>query len=192
MQDGKFCWKASDPLLGLGPQAADPHVCIKDPTIVRHAGRWHLFCTMRFASGKVDTEYLSFADWKDADQAPRHVLRLHDQYYCAPQVFYFRPHRQWYLIYQIADKNHRPQIETIKTTLTPKAAYGSTPNAVALTPEAAPPPRSVRQANLHRQKREHPRGQRQATPSGKRIGIFRQFSSGKHLRRKRSNLPLPE
>jgi hypothetical protein len=28
--------------------------------------------------------------------------------YCAPQVFYFRPHKKWYLIYQIADKKHKP------------------------------------------------------------------------------------
>jgi hypothetical protein len=60
------------------------------------------------ASGKVDIEYRSFDDWREADRAERHVLNLHDQYYCAPQVFYFRPHRRWYLIYQIADKEHKP------------------------------------------------------------------------------------
>lgn len=107
-EDGNFSWKASGPLVGPDTRAADPHVSIKDPTIVRHQGRWHLFCTVRLASGKVDIEYLSFADWKDADRAPRHILNLHNQYYCAPQVFYFRPQRRWYLVYQMADKQHSP------------------------------------------------------------------------------------
>jgi len=106
--DGKFSWKASGPLVTPQGGAADPAVSIKDPTIVRDGDRWHLFCTVRFASGKVEIEYSSFADWKEANRAPRHLLRLHEQYYCAPQVFYFRPHRRWYLIYQIADKNHDP------------------------------------------------------------------------------------
>jgi hypothetical protein len=107
-EDGKFSWRASGPLVPPDRQAADPHVSIKDPTMVRYEGRWFLFCTVRQASGKVDIEYLSFAGWKDAGQAPRHILNLHDQYYCAPQVFYFRPHKKWYLIYQIADKKHKP------------------------------------------------------------------------------------
>jgi hypothetical protein len=108
--DGQFAWKASGPLLDVGPgkQAADPHISIKDPTFVFHEGRWHLFATVRMKSGKVDIEYLNFADWAQAEQAPRHVLALHDQYYCAPQVFYFTPHKRWYLIYQLADKNRKP------------------------------------------------------------------------------------
>lgn len=107
-ETGRFAWKASGPLIGPARDAPDPQIAIKDPTLVRHGGRWHLFCTVRMASGKVDIEYLNFADWKDADGAERHVLNLHDQYYCAPQVFYFRPHARWYLVYQMADKNHKP------------------------------------------------------------------------------------
>jgi len=91
-EDGKFSWKASGPLVAPEARAADPAVSVKDPTIVRYRDRWHTFCTVRLASGKVDIVYLSFADWKEANRAPRHLLRLHDQYYCAPQVFYFRPH----------------------------------------------------------------------------------------------------
>ena len=36
------------------------------------------------------------------------MLKLHDQYYCAPQVFFFRPHNCWYLVYQLADDSHKP------------------------------------------------------------------------------------
>jgi len=59
-------------------------------------------------SGKVDIEYLNFTDWSEANSAPRHVLAMHDQYYCAPQVFYFTPHGKWYLVYQLADKTRKP------------------------------------------------------------------------------------
>ncbi|MBI4660194.1 MAG: glycoside hydrolase [Verrucomicrobia bacterium] len=107
---GRFSWKASGPLIDIGPgrDAPDPHVSIKDPTFVFHGGRWHLFTTVRLKSGKVDIEYLSFADWAQTGQAQRHVLALHDQYYCAPQVFYFTPHRKWYLVYQLAEKTRKP------------------------------------------------------------------------------------
>ena len=107
-ESGRFQWRASAPLLGPDTKAADAHVSIKDPTIVYHDGRWHLFATVRMRSGKVDIEYLNFADWSQAEKAPRHVLNLHDQYYCAPQVFFFTPHKRWYLVYQLADKNRKP------------------------------------------------------------------------------------
>jgi len=109
-EDGRFAWRATGPLIDVGPgrNAADPHVSIKDPTFVRHEGRWQLFATARMKSGKVDIEHLSFADWKEANQAERHLLGLHDQYYCAPQVFYFTPHKKWYLVYQLAEKTRQP------------------------------------------------------------------------------------
>lgn len=100
--DGQFAWKASAPLLSGDKKPRDPHICVKDPTIVRYQDRWHLFTTVRSVGGKVDIEYCRFADWKEADRAPRHMLDLHDKYYCAPQLFYFTPHKKWYLIYQIA------------------------------------------------------------------------------------------
>ena len=93
--DGQFAWKATGPLIGPDKDGAEPHVSIKDPTIVRHEGRWHLFATVRFeAMRPVETEYLSFENWADAAKAPKHILALHDQYYCAPQVFYFAPQKK--------------------------------------------------------------------------------------------------
>lgn len=108
--DGRFSWNASGPLLDVGPgrSAADPHVAIKDPTVVFHESAWHLFATVRMRSGQVDIEYLHLSDWALANQAPRHLLALHDWYYCAPQVFCFRPHKKWYLVYQLADKTRQP------------------------------------------------------------------------------------
>jgi hypothetical protein len=105
LSTGEFHWKSSPPLLGPDPKAAEPEVALKDPSFVQADGRWHLFATHRLASGMVDMQYLSFKDWNEAVKATRHSLTFHDQYHCAPQVFYFTPHRKWYLIYQLADKN---------------------------------------------------------------------------------------
>jgi len=110
-ENGNFAWKASQPLIGPDTDAPDPHLSIKDSTIVRHKGRWHLFATVRFASGRVDTEYVSFEHWSQAAKARKHILALHDQYYCAPQVFFFTPHNKWYLIYQQADKARKPPFQ---------------------------------------------------------------------------------
>lgn len=47
-------------------------------------------------------EHCSFTRWEEANASPRMILRVSDRdYCCAPQVFYFRPHRLWYLVYQV-------------------------------------------------------------------------------------------
>lgn len=105
---GRFSWRASGPLLAADKQAADRQVSIKDPTFVQYGGVWHLFATVRMQSGKVEIVYLNFKDWFEAEESPRQLLRLHDQYYCAPQVFFHSQQKRWYLIYQLADSNRTP------------------------------------------------------------------------------------
>jgi hypothetical protein len=69
--------------------------------VVFHAGKWHVFMTVKLP-GASAIEYCSFPDWGQADAAPRTILKVSDSdYYCAPQVFYFRPHKLWYLVYQM-------------------------------------------------------------------------------------------
>ena len=108
--DGVFSWKATGPLLDVsaGRDAADPWVALKDPTVVFHEGRWHVFGTLRMKSGTVCMQYLNFADWAQANVAPRETLSFTERYHCAPQVFYFTPHRRWYLIHQLADPARTP------------------------------------------------------------------------------------
>lgn len=105
LSTGEFHWKCSPPLIGPDLHATEPEVALKDPTFVQFDGRWHLFATHRLASGMVNMQYLSFTDWNKAGEATRHTLDFHDQYHCAPQVFWFTPQKKWYLIYQLADKN---------------------------------------------------------------------------------------
>ena len=93
---GRFRWTASAPLVSPALRPDDPCYSVKDPSIVRYQDRWHLFCTIRSQKRSHQIEYLSFDDWKNADAAPRHVLQLTNNYFCAPQVFYFTPHRKWY------------------------------------------------------------------------------------------------
>ena len=108
---GDFKWKSSPPLVAAAQRPEDPCVSIKDPTVVFHDGRWHLFCTIRSEKRTHQIEYLNFADWKEADQAPRHILKLHDGYFCAPQVFYFTPLKKWCLLYQTADEKRKPSLQ---------------------------------------------------------------------------------
>jgi glycosyl hydrolase family 62 len=108
LQNGRFAWQSSGPMVSADKSTVDPQVSVKDPTLVWDQGRWHVFTTIRMLSGKVEIGYLSFRDWHEAEAAPRTILHLHDQYYCAPQVFFFTPHKRWYLIYQLADEKRTP------------------------------------------------------------------------------------
>ena len=105
---GRFRWVATGPLIGPAVRDDDPCLAVKDPSVVCHNDRWHVFLTIRSRKRTHQIEYLSFADWKDADAAPRHVLKLTDGYFCAPQVFYFTPQRKWYLIYQVEEATRKP------------------------------------------------------------------------------------
>jgi hypothetical protein len=107
----------SGPLLGiepdnLPPSPENPWHAVKDPSIVSYQARQHLFCTLRKRQGAngrppgyIRIGALSFARWQDAPRARWHLLELTSDYHGAPQVFYFRPQRKWYLIYQLEDKS---------------------------------------------------------------------------------------
>lgn len=108
---GQFQWKVGEPLLSvdasrLPASEEHPWIAVKDPSIVRHADRWHLFCTLRKkkeGQGRIRIGYLSFADWSEARSADWSVLKLTDDYHGAPQIFFFEPQEKWYLIYQATD-----------------------------------------------------------------------------------------
>jgi hypothetical protein len=111
-----YRWKLSPPLLAPAERPDDPCRSVKDPTVVFHDAKWHLFCTIRSQKRTHQIEYLSFTDWAKAAGAPRHVLTLSDGYFCAPQVFYFTPQRKWYLIYQVSDPRRKPALQPAFST----------------------------------------------------------------------------
>ena len=134
-ETGAFRWTSSGPLIDVEAQRAadDPHVALKDPTVVFHDGRWHLIGTLRMKSGRVCMQYLSFTDWPQANTAPRELISFTERYHCAPQVFYFTPHRRWYLVYQLADPANTP----------PMGAYFSTTTNLADAKSWSKPERMV-------------------------------------------------
>lgn len=93
-------WQCTGPLISPEKRATLPSRAQKDPTLVFAGGKWHVFMTVKLP-GSSAIEYCSFAKWDSADKATRTILKVADsKYYCAPQVFYFAPHKKWYLIYQ--------------------------------------------------------------------------------------------
>ncbi len=94
-------WEYGPPLIAPEPRTARPSHAQKDPSIVFHDGRWHVFMTVKLPASSA-IEYCSFARWEEAQTAPRTILDVSDRdYFCAPQVFFFRPHGKWYLVYQV-------------------------------------------------------------------------------------------
>ena len=113
---GDFHWSGTPPLLSAVARDGDPYHSLKDPSIVRYGGRWHLFCTLRGVKRSHQIEYLSFTDWDTAAKADRKTLRLTSGYFCAPQVFYFEPHKKWYLLYQVGDPSRHPELQPAFST----------------------------------------------------------------------------
>jgi hypothetical protein len=97
-------WVSSDVL--IKPVSDETHeiVSVKDPTIVRYNDLWHIFATVYSTSaGTWNMVYVNFRDWAEAPEAPLNFLDVNPDlrgYHCAPHVFYFRPHKKWYLIFQ--------------------------------------------------------------------------------------------
>ncbi len=94
-------WEYTRPLIAPEKRDKDPSHAQKDPTVVYHGGKWHVFMSVKLPGGSA-TEYCSFDKWENADKSPRTILKITDsKHYGAPQVFYFAPHKKWYLIYQM-------------------------------------------------------------------------------------------
>ena len=135
---GDFRWKAGPPLIGPVERVDDPCYSIKDPTVVRFDDRWHLFCTIRSVKRTHQIEYLSFDKWENANAAERHVLKISDGYFCAPQVFYFTPHKKWYMILQVRDDKRQPWLQPAFSTTEDLAKPDSWSKPSLLYPEAHP------------------------------------------------------
>lgn len=122
-------WKLHHPILSPGPSGSFDEVAVKDPSIVFFEGRWHLFYTARSLT-EYTTGYVSARELTGLQSAPRHELkqiRGKTRYGCAPQVFYYEPQAQWYLIFQNRDANYQPAFSTTTTISKPKTWSSPTP-----------------------------------------------------------------
>jgi hypothetical protein len=98
---GPFNWVTEGPLIEAKGNRPHPINAIKDPSVVRYNGLWHLFASSVTKSGDYSMVYMNFADWKDAGSARQYYLNDNPNlvgYHCAPQIFYFTPQKLWYLI----------------------------------------------------------------------------------------------
>uniref|UniRef100_UPI000C25A95C non-reducing end alpha-L-arabinofuranosidase family hydrolase n=1 Tax=Glycomyces xiaoerkulensis TaxID=2038139 RepID=UPI000C25A95C len=100
-----FQWESTGPL--VEPQQTAPGrtlVSVKDPTAVQVDGQHHVYATTADTDGNWSLTYFGgFTDWSQAGQAEQYHLSqtaIGDGYRAAPQVFYFAPDDQWYLVYQ--------------------------------------------------------------------------------------------
>ena len=102
--DTPLKWKSTGVL--VSPVSDETHtiVSVKDPTVVRYNDLWHVYATAYSTSAKTwSMVYLNFKDWSDAPKARLTYIDINPYlrgYHCAPHLFYFTPHKKWYLIFQ--------------------------------------------------------------------------------------------
>lgn len=120
LQTGKFIWMPHYNKAILKPvnTGGENWISVKDPSIVEYKDRWHLFCTVRGQKRSHAIVYLSFDSLYKTLEADQHILTCHDGYFCAPQVFYFKPHKKWYLICQASDESWQPKYQPAFSTTT--------------------------------------------------------------------------
>lgn len=114
--DTDFEWILKKPILDAFMFDEKYWIAIKDPSIVQHDGKWHLFCTLRGWERSHAMVYTSFHSFAEASQTKPVVLPNHDGYYCAPQVFYFTPQKKWYMICQAKDDAWSPNYQAAFAT----------------------------------------------------------------------------
>nr|AFY23018.1 unknown [uncultured bacterium] len=98
-----FRWSSSGVLISPKSDATHNILAVKDPTVVRHNNRWHVFASTANSAGQYNMMTTSFGDWSQAASAPHYFLDrsgIGAGYRAAPQVFYFAPQNRWYLVYQ--------------------------------------------------------------------------------------------
>ncbi len=97
-------WKSTGVLVQPVSDANHTIVSIKDPTIVRYNDLWHIYATAYSTSARTwSMVYLNFKDWADAPEAKLTYIDVNPNlkgYHCAPSLFYFSPHKKWYLVFQ--------------------------------------------------------------------------------------------
>lgn len=134
---GSFRWSSSGILVPPKPDSGHNIIAVKDPSVVRADGRWHVFSTTVNSSGGYNMEYRSFTDWSQAAAATPYYLdtgAIGPGYRAAPQVFYFAPQQRWYLVYQTGDNaaySTTSDISRPETWSTPRYFYaGGMPDII--------------------------------------------------------------
>ncbi|MET8983528.1 non-reducing end alpha-L-arabinofuranosidase family hydrolase [Streptomyces sp. NPDC004539] len=105
---GSYSWSSSGVLMSPKSDSTHNIAGLKDPSVVYHNGKYHVFASTAGASG-YNLVYLNFTDWSQAANATHHYLDrtpIGAGYRAAPQVFYFAPQGLWYLVYQTGNASY--------------------------------------------------------------------------------------
>ncbi len=130
-----LAWTSTGPLISPITDAQHPIVSVKDPTVVYDNGKWHVYATTADTNGNWNMVYLNFRTWAEAATAQPYYLNQNPNlagYHCAPQVFYFRPQKKWYLLYQSQHPTFSTTDDLAKpeTWTAPQAFFQGTPASV--------------------------------------------------------------
>ncbi|WP_436847948.1 non-reducing end alpha-L-arabinofuranosidase family hydrolase [Streptomyces coeruleorubidus] len=126
-----FRWSSSGVLIGPKSDASHDIRAVKDPSVVRYNGKWHVFASTTNSSGGYGMQYLSFTDWSQAGSATPYYLdrsAIGSGYKTAPMVFYFAPQKLWYLTYQTGNNmaySTNPDIENPSGWSAPRNFYSN-------------------------------------------------------------------
>ncbi len=97
-------WKSSGVLVSPVSDQSHTIVSVKDPTVIHYDGLWHIYATAYSTSARTwSMVYLNFKEWSDAPKARLTYIDVNPSlkgYHCAPNLFYFTPHKKWYLVFQ--------------------------------------------------------------------------------------------
>jgi hypothetical protein len=128
-------WISTEPLVFPVADERHPIVSVKDPSVVYRNGLWHIFATTADKKGAWGMAHFSFKTWAEAAQTKPFYLDDNPNlagYNCAPQVFYFRPHKKWYLIFQSPQPRYSTTDDLTKpeSWSAPQSFFEGTPKSV--------------------------------------------------------------
>jgi hypothetical protein len=108
---------------------------IKDPSIVEIDGTYHVFASTAQESG-YSLVYFNFTDFNKANDSSFFYLDqsgIGEGYRAAPQVYYFKPHKLWYLIFQNGNAawSTNPDINNPAGWTAPTNFYDGEPEIIA-------------------------------------------------------------
>lgn len=113
-----WAWAATGPIIAPHDNSNEQDnqvVAIKDPSVIQQDGTTHLFVTVRGTKRSHAIGHIQFKDWADAGKAPLDIVNI-DGFAAAPQIFYFTPHRKWYLICQASRDDWTPAYQPAFST----------------------------------------------------------------------------
>lgn len=129
-----FEWSSTGPL--IAPKNDGRNISgIKDPSIIYYKGSYHVFASTAQESG-YSMVYLTFKDFSEAQSATFYYLDqtpIGTGYRAAPQVFYFKPQKLWYLVYQNGNAAYSTNTDVSNPAgwTAPKTFYPSQPQIIA-------------------------------------------------------------